>query len=125
MLAIDVELKPSTIHGFGIFTTKPLKKGDLIWFHHPAVDLVFEDGDVANFSSAYLRFMRHYGYRRIEDGKWLINSDLAKFTNHSKTPTSVVDEYGNCRAADDLPAGVEITEDYTTFAIGGCVDAVQ
>jgi hypothetical protein len=47
MMLVETELKPSTIHGFGVFLTQPIHKGELIWRFDSRIDLVYTEEEIA------------------------------------------------------------------------------
>ena len=43
MLMVKTELRPSAIHGIGVFLLEDVHKGDLIWRFDSRIDRVFHD----------------------------------------------------------------------------------
>jgi hypothetical protein len=41
MLLVKTELRPSGIHGLGVFAAEPVSKGERIWEFTPNLDLAF------------------------------------------------------------------------------------
>lgn len=99
-LKIKTEVRPSLIHGLGLFALNPIPKGTVVWAFDEVVDTL-QPSPGGDFSW------------RTEEG-YVIPGDDAKYINHSPEPnlettpglTPVV-------AARDIHAGEELTESYT------------
>lgn len=94
-----VQVDRSPIHGNGLFSSRDLKKGQLIGVYEGAV--VTED-------SMYVLW--------VEDspgGEWsgYEGRNEMRFMNHADQPSAEMDGL-DCYAVIDIPAGTEITIDY-------------
>lgn len=118
MLVIPTELRPSLIHGIGLFTLKPIAKDTMIAKWVPGFDLTVDVGWwVAAMQVVAADFVHHYGYLDKKDLVWRIPFDNLRFINHSDTPNTHAineDDY----ASRDIAAGEELTCDYFTFDLG-------
>lgn len=113
MMLVRCRIAPSPIHGIGLFLDEPcVLAGDRVWSFSYATDLVLPPMDVSTWSKSFCEFVARYSYRR-EGGTRILCGDLAKFMNHSETPTLVGadDDY----AARALRVGDELTVNYRTF----------
>ncbi len=88
-------IKPSEIHGLGLFASKLIRKGTHIIHGKPNYD----------FRDEWIKYskkkQRSY---QFEVGLCMIN--------HCDEPNSKRDEFMNQVALQDIPAGTEITENY-------------
>ena len=90
-LPTSVTIKPSEIHGLGLFATEDIAKGVILGISH------FEDEDT-------------------EDG--VIRTPLGAFANHSYTPNAnVIDDTKKWTliTVQDIKKGEEITVDYSPW----------
>lgn len=117
MLMVDTELKPSSIHGIGVFLTEPVRAGQVIWRFDSRIDRVFSDAELQEMPEALQRFLRTYS--TLHDGMklWVLCGDNGRHFNHSETPNtrSLGPAFGDDVAAVDMPAGTELTSDYRTI----------
>ncbi len=122
MLLIPCELRPSIIHGIGLFCRESVAKDQKVWEFHPLFDFALDESQVAHLPKVAQAFIETYGYRAAEHGKLMINLDLSRHMNHADTPCLYSDADSNYFAAWDLAAGTELTCDYREFCRGGCSD---
>ena len=115
MLMVETELKPSPIHGIGVFLLEPVSKGDLIWRFDSRIDRVYTEEEIASLPEHMRRFLRTYSTWHEPTGLWVLCGDNGRHFNHSDEPTTVSDaiSFGQDRAIRDLPVGAELTSDYT------------
>lgn len=121
MLTINASAKPSPIHGIGLFTSRRLSKGTVIWKFDPEFDRIFSPDEVEKMDEQKKEFIQHFAYLSKEISQYVLPVDDTRFINHSKQ--------GNCTdvASDnsvagaitianrDINAGEEITMDYRLF----------
>jgi SET domain-containing protein len=117
MMMVETELKPSAIHGLGVFLLAPVRKGDLIWQFDSRIDRVYSPQEVASLPEHIQRFLDVYATWHEKTGLYVLCGDNGRYFNHSPTPNTVSDaiSFGEDRAARDLEAGEELTSDYTTI----------
>ncbi len=117
MMMVESELRPSRIHGIGVFLLQPVCKGDLIWRFDARIDRVYTDDEIGTFPEHMRRFLRTYSTWHEATGLWVLCGDHARHFNHSDEPTTVSNAigFGEDRAATDLAAGTELTSDYRTI----------
>jgi uncharacterized protein len=117
MLLVDTELRPSAIHGLGVFLTEPVYAGQVIWRFDSRIDRVFSDAELRQMPDRLQRFLRTYS--TLHDGLklWVLCGDNGRYFNHSDRPNtrSLGIAFGDDVAAVDLPAGTELTSDYRTI----------
>lgn len=117
MMLVETELRPSDIHGIGVFLTEPVKAGQLIWQFDSRIDRVYSESEIESLPYRLQRFLRTYSTWHEGVELWVLCGDNGRHFNHSATPNSKSDgiAFGVDRAAFDLAAGTELTADYTTI----------
>lgn len=106
MLLIKTEVKPSEIHGLGLYTLEDLKKGQALWKKHPIMDQMIAIRVIESLPEQARDHMYRYTWRD-DDGNFLISLDNDKFMNHSEDPNTDGDN-----ALCDIKAGEELTSCY-------------
>ena len=121
MLLIPTEVRPSSIHGLGLFTLVPLRKDQEIACFHHDFDRFYPRGVIVSCYEARCvarmniwDFVQHYGYREIRDELWRLPVDNLRFMNHADDPNTYQGAVSDF-AARDIEAGEELTCDYYTF----------
>ncbi|MEA3008889.1 MAG: uncharacterized protein QOJ91_581 [Sphingomonadales bacterium] len=114
MLMVETELRQSEIHGTGVFLVEPVKKGDLIWRFDSRIDRVYSEEDLASLPERTRNFLRTYSTWHEATQLWILCGDNGRHFNHSDTPNtlSLGTGFGDDVAAEDLPAGIELTTNY-------------
>jgi SET domain-containing protein len=117
MLCVPCDLRPSPIHGFGIFLKTPVKKGDLIWRFDSRIDRVYTTPELKDMPAILKDFLKIYAYYYKQGDLWILAGDYGKFMNHDTENPTVLSGLGFTDefAARDLPAGAELTSDYNSF----------
>lgn len=118
MLHVKTEVRPSAIQGLGLFAAEPLSRGAIICRWDRGWAKYFTDETFALLPPLAQEYLRKYGWRNLR-GRWVIAIDDSRFMNHSNTPNMTVIVTDDCeyesRAARDIEAGEELTEDYRQF----------
>ena len=114
MMMVDSEVRASPIHGLGTFLREPVKKGDVIWRFDPRIDRVFSEAEVESLPRHMQRFLHTYSTWHEGLKLWILCGDNGRHFNHSDRPNTVSlgVGFGDDVAAEDLPAGTELTTDY-------------
>jgi hypothetical protein len=114
MLMVETELRQSEIHGTGVFLKEPVRKGDLIWRFDSRIDRVYSEDDVASLPEKMRGFLRTYSTWHEATRLWILCGDNGRHFNHSDAPNtlSLGAGFGDDVAAQDLPAGTELTTNY-------------
>lgn len=117
MLMVETELKASPIHGIGVFLAEPVRAGQLIWRFDSRIDRVFSDAELNEMPERVQAFLRTYSTLHEGLNLWVLCGDNGRHFNHSDTPNtrSLGIAFGDDVAAEDLPAGAELTSDYRTI----------
>ena len=116
MLYVKTQVRSSTIEGLGLFAAEDIPAGTLIARWEPVFGATFTDEERAKLHPMASAFLHRYGWRAAE-GRWVLDLDDSRFMNHSDSPNMVVNADGvfTSRAARDIAAGEELTEDYRQF----------
>jgi SET domain-containing protein len=117
MMMVETELKPSPIHGTGVFLVAPVRKGDLIWRFDSRIDRVYTPAEVESLPPHVQRYLRTYSTWHEATGLFVLCGDNGRYFNHCADPSTISNaiSFGEDHAARDLPAGEELTSDYTTI----------
>ena len=117
MLLVDTELRPSLIHGLGTFLLEPVRKGQVIWRFDSRIDRIYSEEELATLPPHMQRFLRIYSTWHDGMKVWVLCGDNGRHCNHSDTPHTVSQgvAFGDDLAAEDMPAGTELTTDYKTI----------
>ncbi|HET9159587.1 MAG TPA: SET domain-containing protein-lysine N-methyltransferase [Caulobacteraceae bacterium] len=116
-MMVDTILKPSPIHGLGVFLAQPVREGELIWRFDTRIDRVYAPEEIASLPEHVQRYLHTYCTWRADAGVFVLCGDNGRYFNHAETPSTVSDAiaFGVDRAARDLAAGEELTSDYATI----------
>lgn len=119
MLRVQTHLRPSTIHGIGVFATERILAGAEVWRFSPGFDLDLDPSVVEDLPRHLQDWFAHFGYVDFHLDRIIVCLDNARFINHSATPNLrsdySVDRYGPDFAARDIEAGEELTANYAEF----------
>lgn len=120
------EVKPSAIHGFGLYAKIFIPKGTIWWHARPQDVLIISKKQFQIISTSYkneilessFKALLTYSYYERDLGTLIFCLDDSKFVNHSFDANSGAseDENGFCSVAlRDIQPGEEITEDYSKY----------
>lgn len=117
MLTVKTSLRPSTIHGMGLFAEEKISKGTVIWKFDPKFDRLFDPTDVEKMDELKQKFLHHFAYLEKTIQKYVLSVDDTRFINHSMSP-NIFDrgvpgeELCDSVACRDIEIGEEITVNY-------------
>ena len=117
MMMVDTEVRASAIHGLGTFLLEPVRKGQLIWRFDSRIDRIYSEDEIQTLPPHMRRFLRTYSTWHDGLKVWVLCGDNGRHFNHSNSPNthSNAIAFGDDVAAEDLPAGTELTTDYKTI----------
>ena len=117
MMMVETELRPSPIHGLGVFLLEPVRQGGLIWRFDSRIDRVYAPAEIASLPAHVQRYLKTYGTWHAGAGLYVLCGDNGRYFNHAATPSTVSNaiSFGDDHAARDLAAGEELTSDYATI----------
>lgn len=122
------EVKPSKIHGLGLFAKKLIPKGTIWWHARPQDVLIITKDQFLKLDSShksakmenFMKSLLTYSYYERDLDALIFCLDDSRFVNHSFDANSGAseDENGFCAVAQkDIKPGEEITEDYSRYTI--------
>ena len=118
-MTIETYLKEVPGKGLGIFSTKDIKSGDIVYEDDDFMSKIFPNEIVKQLSEIQQKFIKKYATYKKETDTWYLCLDDARFWNHSDTPNTIYTTnfkgHGWMMALDDIPAGTELTSDYREF----------
>jgi uncharacterized protein len=116
MLMVPVEMKPSEIHGTGIFAKAHIRKNRVLWQFEPSLDRVIPPLVVKHAEPYLAAFIRDRGYLSTQKPQWVLCIDEAQFWNFPRKGEEANTRLGDILdgeylilAARDIDAGEEIT----------------
>jgi len=120
------EVRPSQIHGLGLFAKKFIQKGTIWWHARPQDVLIITKEQFSTLETSYkspilnnfLNALLTYSYYEKDTDTLVFCLDDSRYTNHSFDANSgnSKEQHGFCSIADmDIQPGEEITEDYMTY----------
>jgi uncharacterized protein len=119
MLLVDTELRPSPIHGIGVFSKQFIPSGSIVWSFTPGFDLEIEPPEIDRLSPPAREQFLRYSYLDVLTGKYVLCFDDGRFFNHSDSPNVIdgltPDTAQSSIAVRDIFPGEELTCDYRTF----------
>jgi SET domain-containing protein len=122
------EVKPSKIHGLGLYAKKFMPKGT-VWWHAREKDVLivtkdqFQTLDSSAKSSSmenYITLLLTYSYYERDFDALVFCLDNCRYVNHSPNPNSGTPEDESpfrSVALRDIQVGEELTEDYLKYTI--------
>lgn len=117
MLVISVELRPSPVHGLGVFAVAPVATGAIVSRYAPPFDVEFDAAALTALGAAARAYLARYSYRSRFTGRYILPGDHDRFMNHADQPNVGMNPDGSytCIALRDIAAGEELTCDYRAF----------
>lgn len=114
MLLIRTKLKPSGIHGLGVFAAEFVPKGTRVWEYREGFDYRVSKEFVEALPEPAQSTIRHYS--ALWGGGYVISADDARFLSHSDVPNLQTFAEPDCDVAlRDIQIGEELLEDYREF----------
>jgi len=120
MLLIKTIIKPSTIHGIGLFADQDIPKGTKIWEFSPGLDLEINPSDFEKLSQYEKDIIFFSGFHSKKTGNYHLSFDNVRYINHStfgniSTDITVDGVEYPLIANRDIKKGEEITQNYFEF----------
>ena len=115
MLTIKTSVRPSQIHGNGVFADQRVLAGETVWIYAPAFDQTIDNQKLADAPAAFKDFLEMYAYRSKDmDGALILSCDNARYLNHSTQPNTLELPFRSV-ASRIIEIGDELTCDYRAF----------
>jgi SET domain-containing protein len=116
MMMIPVDVRPSEIHGTGIFAKAHIRLNRVIWQYEPTVDRAIPPLVVKHSDPYLAEFIRARGYLSTQRPQWILCCDDAQYWNFPRKGEKANTRLGDVQegehlilAARDIEAGEEIT----------------
>ncbi len=118
MLTVNHVIRPSPIHGLGVFTCENVRKGQLLWRFDWRIDRELTLADLHGLPAHTVdRVLQHAEFIEARQ-VFVLASDGDYYMNHADEP-SLIDDGTLMFAARDLSAGAELTCDYRIVRVLG------
>ncbi len=111
MFHLQTVLKPSPIHGIGLFADESAVKGERVYTSNNNLDLIVTPEQLSRLSEDVQRTIKHYGMLNRKEKCWCLAFDDIRFCNHSKNANLTLQEYALV-ATRDIQKGEELTHNY-------------
>lgn len=108
MLLIDYYLDKSEIHGFGIFASKLIPKGTIVWQFTPGLDREWSQEEFKTLPIKVQEYILHYGWLDPLTLMHRFPFDHDRFINWSNNP-NVGGTSDEIFALRDIQKGEELT----------------
>ncbi len=107
-------IKPSTIHGIGLFANQNIKSGDLIYTPNSLLDVDIANEQFEKLSGSEKREVKYYGYFNKKTQKWHVAFDAIRILNHGENNFANVTQNEDMvmTAKRDIKKGKELLQDY-------------
>lgn len=116
MLIVPSSVRPSAIHGLGVFADEDIPSGTPVWLNGEYMSELQIDS-LNRLSELAARLFERYGYWDIRQQCWKLPIDDSRYMNHSERPSLQLLHDGSYVARYDIKAGEELTCDYREFTI--------
>ena len=101
--------------GVGVFATKMIPKGTIIWALDD-LDIILEEDEIESLDLVRREIVYKYAYLN-DDDYYVLCWDHARYMNHSFSPNVVSTVYEIELASRDILPGEQITCDYATLGL--------
>lgn len=116
MMHPDTELRfVSEEIGLGVFATKLIPKGTIVWALDD-LDIFLDEEYIESLDINRKEYIYKYAYMN-DEGEYVLCWDHARYINHSFHPNCVATAYEFELAAKDILPGEQITCDYATLGL--------
>jgi uncharacterized protein len=123
MLLVRTTLRPSEVHGLGLFADEFIQKGTVIWKFDGRVDRRYDESQLTALPEEEQERLRTFCYVNPRTRLYVYCGDNARYINHSEQPNTdnsdfgegVFDDEGITIAARNIQPGEEILSDYRSF----------
>jgi hypothetical protein len=119
MMLIDTRVRPSAIHGSGLFAVNLVPRGTAIWKFQEDFDREFTPGQFSALPPEAQQHLRWFAFFDAAKNCWILSGDHACFMNHASDPNTGTAADAKLPAVTvalrDIAAGEELTCDYFAF----------
>ena len=123
MVHPDTELRfVNSEIGLGVFATRFIPRGAITWVQDE-LDRVLTPEKARQLGPKYAAVLAKYSYVN-RSGEYVLCWDLARYINHSCTPSCLSTGYSFNLAVRDIAPGEELTEDYAALNLSDSFECV-
>src|SRR5215472_14467469 len=119
MMLIETIVRPSGIHGMGLYAVRAVPRGTPIWRFEPGFDHDFSPTQFAALPPLAQKHARWFCFVSRHNGHVILSGDHACFINHSLSPNTGALPDAKLPvvtvALQDIAAGGEITCNYFDY----------
>lgn len=121
MLLVKTKVKPSKIHGLGLFAVERIPAGTFVWKFSPDLDLEIDPVNFKQLPKPAQEYILFHGFLSRRTGKYHLSFDDVRYINHSsdKSNIATADESKDVElplvALRDILPGEEILQNYDDF----------
>lgn len=119
MLLVKTSVRPSPIHGLGVFADEFIPEGKALWRFDPLLDRIIPEDQLSEYPAQVVEFIDIYSEYFPELGVLVLSGDNDRYTNHADDPNTIVvlpnGPDAMVVAARAIRPGEEITCDYTVI----------
>lgn len=118
MYLVPTEVRPSEIHGLGVFTLQPIGLGSVVWQVDDRIDIVINIPEgLEGLPDHIVEHLRVRSTTLVHLAAYRISLDNNQFTNHSYQPNLEWDRLHDLfLATRNIDAGEELTKDYRQYS---------
>jgi len=120
MLRVKTLLKPSGVHGIGLFADQAIKKGTVTWKYDPEFDVGFTKKELDSLPKTARHFLLFFCYFDRDLKKFILCADNQRHINHAKNSNkeNILSTPRKDVAKRDIKRGEEFLCDYNKFDDG-------
>ncbi len=116
MILIKTVLRPSVIHGIGVFAEAMLPKGSKIWQFMAPYDAIVSAEEIRALPDPIRETVFNYAFKSPIFNYYIYSGDNSRFMNHTTDPNCYDDfEKNAIFTLRDIAAGEELTCDYRAY----------
>ena len=115
MMMVKCRVRPSVIHGLGLFATERIEYGTTVWEYDDNVDYRIPLDDPRLKTDNWKKHAEVHGYSPKGENYVEFPGDHAMFINHSFSPNIACPNGEGMEALRVIEAGEEILSDYCEF----------
>ncbi len=120
MIKIKYKLKPSKIHGIGLFADEDIAMNRVIFESLKKFMSVWTTEEFTKLDGYIKKYIKHYGSFSAIDNLWHLNHDDIRFCNHSIRKNNISrkdlrDKSYQLVAIRHIKKGEELLQDYNEF----------
>ncbi|MFA6190436.1 MAG: SET domain-containing protein [Candidatus Staskawiczbacteria bacterium] len=114
MIHIVYKVKPSKVHGVGLFADQDIKKGDLIYTPNSLLDVDLTEEQFKKLSPSEQKEVEYYGYLNKKTNKWHVAFEMIRILNHGSNGKANVTQNEDMimTAKRGIKKGEELLQDY-------------